>query len=74
MIRNLAQARKARAIAEIAAGNVGFLARIIQAGGNAELRAIGHQADAELQQRDRIIASKEREIEALRAELRRSVP
>ena len=66
-----AQARKARVLAEIAAGKCGFHAQIMAADGNERCREIGRQADAELRQRDEIIRRKEWEIEMLKGQFER---
>lgn len=49
---NITQARKARALAQAQGKSVGFQARIMEAGGNLTCIELGHQADAELTQRD----------------------
>ena len=70
-LTNDAQARMARAMAQQAAGTVGYHAAIMRADGNAECRALGRQMDAELLARDRVIRSKDVELETLRAEVAR---
>lgn len=70
-LNNVSQARKARVLAEIAAGRCGFLAQIMAAGGNEECREIGRQADAELRARDEIIRRREWEIEMLQQQFNR---
>lgn len=62
MLTNRAQAAKARVLAEIAAGNVGFLARMMSANSPEERLSLGKQADAELLARDAVIRQKDFEI------------
>jgi uncharacterized small protein (DUF1192 family) len=55
-------AAKARVLAEIASGSVGFLARMMSANSPDERLSLGKQADAELLARDAVIRQKEFEL------------
>lgn len=69
MLPNRAQAAKARVLAEIAAGTVGFHAQAMRDLSTDEVRALGKQADAELLARDRVIMQKTAQIEQQQARI-----